>query len=230
MSLPTNAPITQEFGNNFIYNGRWAYGPGGHNGMDFGIAWVAYGCPSISLTIEFTGWDSSGYGNLVIGRDQYGYRHWFAHNNVFYAKKGQTITIGTPIAQSGNSGFSTAPHLHWGVQLPGHTGYTGYVNPRNWPGFTNDRANMVTDQQYNDLKADRDRYAEAFYAELYWHMRGQYGSRDEHRLRLGLPWNVGQGQVQSSGEWQANVVRDPWWKRAANTDWKAKLKAYIDSL
>lgn len=131
---PTTAPITQEYGNNFLVNGAWAYPPGGHNGMDFGLSYGIYVAP-YPMTILSTGWDSSGFGNLIKARDTLGFTHWFAHNSKYLVSPGQSVAMGQPLGVSGNTGFSTAPHLHWGVQAVGYSGYNGYINPRNWPGF-----------------------------------------------------------------------------------------------
>lgn len=134
--LPTSAPVTQEFGSNFLINGRWAYPAGGHNGMDFGASTGSVVVAPANLTILSYAEDSSGFGRLMKGRDAYGYTHWFAHLLSPLVGVGTQVLAGQAIAVTDNTGFSTAPHLHWGVQLPGYSGYNGYVNPRNWPGFS----------------------------------------------------------------------------------------------
>ena len=148
--LPTTAPITQEFGDNFIYNGRWAYGPAGHNGMDFGTPSGSIIVAPYPMTVISYGVDTSGFGNLLKARDTLGYTHWFAHLAAPLVSPGQAVPAGQPIALSDNTGFSTSSHLHWGVQLPGYGGYNGYVNPRNWPGF-NLTALPYSDAQYNEI-------------------------------------------------------------------------------
>lgn len=132
--LPTTARVTQEFGANFLVNGQWAYPSGGHNGMDFGASYAPIVAPYPGI-VEFVGWDGSGFGNLIIIRDSLGYRHWLAHLSSFLVSKGQAVGFGQTVGISGNTGFSTAPHLHWGVQWPGNSGYNGFGNPRNWQGF-----------------------------------------------------------------------------------------------
>ncbi len=44
---------------------------------------------------------------------------------------GQAVQAGEEVGRSGNSGFSTGPHLHFEVRLPGHAdnGYGGAVDP-----------------------------------------------------------------------------------------------------
>lgn len=134
MALPTDKRITQEYGwTPFARAG--AYGGNIHNGMDFGVYYERWNSPALTLYILSTGWDTSGYGYLVRARDQYGYIHSFGHNSSFLVSPNQTIVLGQPHSISGNTGFSTAAHGHWGVQLPGSTGYNNYINPRSWPGF-----------------------------------------------------------------------------------------------
>lgn len=152
--IPTTARITQEFGNNFLINGQWAYPPGGHNGMDFGASYSTVVAP-YSGVVDYAGWDNSGYGNLMIIRDTLGYRHWLAHLSAFSVGKGTGVGMGQAVAVSGNTGFSTAPHLHWGVQAPGYSGYNGYVNPRNWPGYSQG-INMPTQAEYDKVVAERE--------------------------------------------------------------------------
>lgn len=186
--LPTKARITQEWGMTaFARSG--AYGGRIHNGMDFGVYYGAWNSPAITLYIISADWDTSGYGWKVRGRDHYGYIHTFAHNSSFLVSPGQTIVIGQPHSISGNSGFSTAPHGHWGVQLPGSTGYNNYINPRDWPGF-NEQGEILpySNEQYQALKDDRDMYAEDW-ADLRLKAGGIAApSRDQRRQRLPLAW------------------------------------------
>lgn len=56
-----------------------------------------------------------GYGNVVKIDHGYGYSTLFGHLSTFNVKKGQKIKRGNIIGKSGNSGRSTAPHLHYEV-------------------------------------------------------------------------------------------------------------------
>jgi len=84
-----------------------------------------------------TGW-SYGYGYCVIidhGRDSKGrtVHTMYAHCSKMYAKVGQKVTGGkTVIAQAGNSGNVTGPHLHFEVRLDGErvNPYPNYVDPK----------------------------------------------------------------------------------------------------
>ena len=46
------------------------------------------------------------------------------HLNSFVVKVGQAVSEGQPVGTSGNTGFSTGSHLHWGLSINGK-----YVNP-----------------------------------------------------------------------------------------------------
>lgn len=56
-----------------------------------------------------------GYGNVVKIDHGYGYSTLFGHLSIFNVKKGQKVKRGNIIGKSGNSGRSTAPHLHYEV-------------------------------------------------------------------------------------------------------------------
>ncbi len=57
----------------------------------------------------------SGYGNRVILDHGYGYKSLYAHMNSIDVKKGQKVKKGEVIGTVGNTGTSTAPHLHYEV-------------------------------------------------------------------------------------------------------------------
>jgi murein DD-endopeptidase MepM/ murein hydrolase activator NlpD len=56
-----------------------------------------------------------GYGNVVKIDHGYGYSTLFGHLSTFNVKKGQKVKRGNIIGKSGDSGRSTAPHLHYEV-------------------------------------------------------------------------------------------------------------------
>ena len=65
-----------------------------------------------------------GYGNTIEVDHGYGYTTFYAHLKSFRVKKGQKVKRGEVIGAVGNTGKSTAPHLHYEVRKNGHT-----VNP-----------------------------------------------------------------------------------------------------
>ena len=59
--------------------------------------------------------NSAGYGNEVVIDHGYGFLTRYCHMQNFKVKPGQRVTRGQCIGAVGNSGISTAPHLHYEV-------------------------------------------------------------------------------------------------------------------
>ena len=75
--------------------------------------------------VEFAGFHkSSGYGNLIILKHNYGFKTYFGHLNKVVIKSGQFIKKGQLIAYCGSTGMSTGPHLHYEVRYK-----TNAMNP-----------------------------------------------------------------------------------------------------
>lgn len=74
---------------------------------------------------------SRGFGNTILIDHGYGYKTRYAHLNSFNVRKGQEVIRGDVIAFVGNTGRSTAPHLHYEVIQNGKK-----INPVNY--FFND--------------------------------------------------------------------------------------------
>ena len=102
-----------------------------HTGMDFSA--------SIGTEIYSTGngvvvsatKEDRGYGNHVIINHGYGYQTLYGHMSKIVIKPGQKVNRGDLIGYVGNSGTSTAPHLHYEVIK-----YDKKINPINF--FYND--------------------------------------------------------------------------------------------
>ncbi len=58
----------------------------------------------------------SGYGKLLIISHNYGFKTFYGHLNGFEVKQGDFIQKGDLVALSGNSGKSSAPHLHYEIR------------------------------------------------------------------------------------------------------------------
>lgn len=61
--------------------------------------------------------ESTGYGLHVIIDHGYGYKTLYAHMSKVDVKQGQLVSKGEKIGAIGNSGTSTAPHLHYEVHV-----------------------------------------------------------------------------------------------------------------
>jgi murein DD-endopeptidase MepM/ murein hydrolase activator NlpD len=59
--------------------------------------------------------DKGGYGNAIVIDHKYGIVTRYAHLSGFNVKPGQRVKRGDVIGFVGNSGKSTAPHLHYEV-------------------------------------------------------------------------------------------------------------------
>ena len=64
------------------------------------------------------------YGKLIIVNHGYGYETYYAHLSKIRASVGDLVTGGEVIGYVGNTGRSTAPHLHYEVRRWGEA-----VNP-----------------------------------------------------------------------------------------------------
>lgn len=66
----------------------------------------------------------NGYGQLVELNHGFGYKTRYGHLSKTYVKEGDSVTRGQVIGEVGNTGVSTAPHLHYEVRFRDNT-----VNP-----------------------------------------------------------------------------------------------------
>lgn len=104
------------------YGWRWGRM---HRGIDIA---GPVGTPIVAAAsgvVDFAGWNSGGYGNLVDIRHPDGSLTRYAHNNRLMVRTGQRIEQGQQIAEMGSTGYSTGPHLHFEVHPAGQ----GAVNP-----------------------------------------------------------------------------------------------------
>lgn len=113
--------ITQYFGNTpFASKNAQVYNGGGHSGIDFG---VKTGTPIYSagagvvLGTGNTDASCSGvsYGKWVLIKHSNGLTTLYAHLSLIQVNKGDILTSRQKIGLSGNTGYSTGPHLHFAV-------------------------------------------------------------------------------------------------------------------
>lgn len=102
-----------------------------HTGIDFAasIGTPIYATADgkvIEVSVRF-----SGYGKMVEIDHGFGYHTRYAHMHGFAVRQGQQVKRGDLIGYVGNTGLSTAPHLHYEVLLNG-----SHINPVHY--FFND--------------------------------------------------------------------------------------------
>ncbi len=68
--------------------------------------------------VKFTGYNG-GFGKLIVLDHKYGFRTRYGHLSKILVRRGQRVKRGEKIAEVGNTGLSTAPHLHYEVLLHG---------------------------------------------------------------------------------------------------------------
>jgi len=147
--------ITQYFGktefstkNPQVYNGK------GHTGIDFGASSGTKVKAALSGVVEGVGNTDTipakcySYGKWVLIRHSNGLSTLYGHLSLIKVASGQTVNTGDIIGYSGNTGYSTGPHLHFsvyasaGVQIKQFTNsinckdkfiplapYNAYLNP-----------------------------------------------------------------------------------------------------
>lgn len=107
--------ITQRFGNTQFaqthYNGK------GHNGVDFGApigtkvyttaSGTVIGAGDTDLTCK-----GASYGRWIMIKHENGLASIYGHLSMIKVTEGQQVGIGDLIAYSGNTGYTTGPHLH----------------------------------------------------------------------------------------------------------------------
>ncbi len=97
-----------------------------HAGLDFPArVGTAIQAPGDGVVVE-AGWHQ-GYGNCVKISHGYGYETLYGHMNRISIKVGEHVTKGKKIGEVGDTGLSTAPHLHYEVHYKGNP-----INPINF--------------------------------------------------------------------------------------------------
>lgn len=84
----------------------------GHQAIDIVLP---SGSPVVALAagkVEYAGWNPYGYGYMVQIDHGNNVHTLYAHLSAFYVQSGDEVTQGQLLADSGNTGNSTMPHLH----------------------------------------------------------------------------------------------------------------------
>lgn len=105
---PIRATITSRFGS------RWGTT---HKGLDFGASTGTPIKAAAEGTVTFAGWNSGGYGYLVIISHGNGVQTYYGHCSELLCKVGDYVYAGDNIAKVGNTGDSQGSHLHFEIRV-----------------------------------------------------------------------------------------------------------------
>lgn len=93
-------------------------GPGGHTGVDIAVPRETPVLATAPGRVSEAGFDSI-FGHYVVVAHEAGLETMYGHNARLLVAEGQRVDRAEAIAFSGNSGRSTAPHLHYEVREAG---------------------------------------------------------------------------------------------------------------
>lgn len=88
-----------------------------HKGLDIAADYGTEIYAAQDGVVEEAGWNSGGYGNLVVIDHDNNYRTFYGHCSSVVAYAGQHVKKGQLIAYVGSTGDSTGNHLHFEVRL-----------------------------------------------------------------------------------------------------------------
>ena len=103
------------------YGSRWG---SFHKGMDFAASAGTPIYASKEGKVVYSGYNSGGYGKLVIIEHNDGAQTYYAHCSSLYVNVGDYVSQGERIAGVGSTGDSTGNHLHFEIRIGGNP-----VNP-----------------------------------------------------------------------------------------------------
>lgn len=89
-----------------------------HTGIDLAAREGTPVLVTANGTVEFAGEDDI-YGFLIVVDHGNGFRTTYGHNSLLLFKRGEPVQRGDRIAFSGNTGISSAPHLHYEITESG---------------------------------------------------------------------------------------------------------------
>ena len=116
-----------------------------HTGLDFAMK---IGNPVYATgdgVVESVKFEFFGYGNSITIKHGFGYETIYAHLNSVKVIEGMKVKIGDCIGESGKSGRSSGPHLHYEVVYKGRK-----VNPANYLDMS------MSVQEYSDMLRMRE--------------------------------------------------------------------------
>jgi murein DD-endopeptidase MepM/ murein hydrolase activator NlpD len=118
-----------------------------HDGID--LNYVYDPVYSVIKGLVKVGWDPRGYGNYVMISDGAGLDVIYGHLSEVHVTTNQQVVPGTPLGISGNTGFSTGPHLHFEMRKNGVA-----FDPMNW--IRSNKGGTISDDDMTNTGATED--------------------------------------------------------------------------
>ncbi len=87
-----------------------------HSGIDIAVPTGTDVKATHGGQVIFAGWRTDGYGNLVIVQNGQ-FQTYYAHNSKLNVTPGMFVNVGEIVAESGSTGFSSGPHVHYEVRI-----------------------------------------------------------------------------------------------------------------
>ncbi len=104
-------PTDQHLINQYFHNG--------HPGIDINGNLSNHTYAADDGIVTYAGWNSGGYGNMILIDHGNGMITRYGHHSKLYVKVGDQVTKGQVIGQIGSTGHSTGPHLHFELYVNG---------------------------------------------------------------------------------------------------------------
>lgn len=111
-----------------------------HSGVDFALKPGNPVYVTGDGVVESVKFEFFGYGNSIVVDHGFGYKTRYAHLKSIGVTEGMKVKRGECIGESGNSGRSSGPHLHYEVLYKG-----AHVNPSNYYDLT------ITPEEYSTM-------------------------------------------------------------------------------
>lgn len=113
--VPLAMPLRSAFRYSSGFGSRWGRK---HEGIDMALPTGSTVYSTADGVVIYAGWQR-GYGNVVRIQHELGIETRYGHLSKIHVTQGQRVSRGTRIADSGNTGRSTGPHLHYEVRVNG---------------------------------------------------------------------------------------------------------------
>jgi len=99
----------------YITQGYWY----GHRAIDIAVPTGTALRAADSGFVSFAGWTDVGYGYLIVVDHGNGFATYYGHLSNYYVVAGQAVERGQVMGATGNTGWSTGPHLHFEIRYAG---------------------------------------------------------------------------------------------------------------